>query len=355
LSHCQHYGTCGGCAVDSLTAIDKRGLLIAALTKAGDPNPDVAPLITTPLNSRRRADLAATRHGTSIALGLHRARSAEVVDMQDCILLDPRIFALLPPLRALLRSLESFRRAASVIINLLDHGPDILLRLDAGLTTPDRRRLIAFAQDHNALRISAAKDDAAPELVAMLQPPVITLSGVAVEPPPGAFLQASRAGEAAIIAAIIAGLPKLKPKAKLIELYAGIGTIGFALAQHARVAAYEGAADAAAAQDKAIRNANLAGRMSIFHRDLARRPLQPSEFTGAAAVILDPPYAGAGPQIKFLAAAAIPRVIYVSCNPAALTMDAYQLHQSGYKLLAATPIDQFPFSENVESVIIFEK
>ncbi len=48
MSHCQHYGTCGGCAVDSLTAIDKRGLLIAALTKAGDPNPDVAPLITTP-------------------------------------------------------------------------------------------------------------------------------------------------------------------------------------------------------------------------------------------------------------------------------------------------------------------
>jgi len=355
LSHCQHYGICGGCAVDSLTAIDKRGLVIAALTKAGYPNPQVAPLVTTPLNSRRRADLAATRHGSTIALGLHRARSAAVVDMQDCALLDPRIFALLAPLRTLLRSLESFRRAGAVIINLLDHGPDILLRLDADLTTPDRRRLIGFAQDHNARRISAAKDSAAPELVAMLQPPVITLSGIAVEPSPGAFLQASRAGEAAIIAAVIAGLPKLKPKAKLIELYAGIGTLSFALAQHARVAGFEGEAAAAAAQDKAIRAANLAGRMSIFHRDLARRPLQPTEFTGAAAVILDPPYAGAGPQMKFLRTANIPRIIYVSCNPAALATDAYQLNQSGYKLLTATPIDQFPFSENIESVIIFEK
>jgi 23S rRNA (uracil1939-C5)-methyltransferase len=350
LSHCLHYGACGGCAVDNRAAIDKRGLLVAAV-----PGAQVSPLVETPLRTRRRVDLAATRKGAAITLGLHRARSAEVVDMTECVLLLPGIMALLPPLRVLLRSLEGFRATASVLINWLDHGPDVLLRLDAATTTPDRRRLIDFARANAVLRISVAKGDADPEPVAVLQPPVITFAGIAVEPPPGAFLQASRAGEAAIIAAVIAGLPKLAAKARLVELFSGIGTLSFALAQHARVQGFEGAADAVAAQDKAIRAANLAGRMSVLPRDLARRPLQPADFAGAAAVVLDPPYSGAGPQMRFLSAAAVKRIVYISCNPNALAHDAGVLRHSGYNCLAATPIDQFPYSENVESVVVFER
>ncbi len=354
MSHCIHYGACGGCAVDDRGAIDKRGLLIAALAQAGFADAPVSPLIETPLNTRRRVDLAATRKGAAITLGLHRARSAEVVDMQQCVLLLPGILALLPPLRVLLRSLEGFRATASILINWLDDGPDILVRLDAAATTPDRRRLIDFARANAVLRISIAKGDSDPEPVAVLQPPVITFAGIPVEPPPGAFLQASRAGEGAIITGVSAGLPKLAAKAKIVELYAGIGTLSFALVQHARVAGFEGAADAVAAQDKAIRAANLAGRMSILQRDLARRPLQPADFAGAAAVVLDPPYSGAGPQMRFLASAGAKRIIYVSCNPTALAHDAAVLRHAGYTCLAATPIDQFPYSENVESVVVFE-
>jgi 23S rRNA (uracil1939-C5)-methyltransferase len=348
LSHCIHYGICGGCAVDDRAAIDKRGMLLAALGLA-----DVSPLVETPLQTRRRVDLAATRKGAAITLGLHRARSAEVVDMQECVLLLPGIMALLPPLRVLLRGLEGFRAAASVIINWLDHGPDVLLRLDAAATTPDRRRLIDFARSNGVLRISIAKGDSDPEPVAVLQLPVITFAGIPVEPPPGAFLQASGAGESAIIAATIAGLPKLTAKGKIVELYAGIGTLSFSLVQYARVQGFEGAADAVAAQDKAIRGKNLAGRMSVLQRDLARRPLQPTDFAGAAAVVLDPPYSGAGPQMRFLASAGVKRIIYISCNPNALAHDAAVLRHAGYTCLSATPIDQFPYSENVESVVVF--
>jgi 23S rRNA (uracil1939-C5)-methyltransferase len=73
------------------------------------------------------------------------------------------------------------------------------------------------------------------------------------------------------------------------------------------------------------------------------------------AVVLDPPYAGAAAQMRFIVAAAAPRIIYVSCNPDALARDAFLLHRAGYKLLAATPIDQFPYSENLESVVVFAK
>jgi len=270
--------------------------------------------------------------------------------MQECQLLIPEIVSLLPALKTLLKHLETFRRTGAVLINWLDHGADILLKMDAPVTGPDRTKLIAFARDHKILRISAGD-----ELIAMLAPPTLTLSGATVEPPPGAFLQASRTGEAAIIAAVLAGLPKLTAKSKIIELYAGIGTISFALAASTRVEAYEGGAAAVAAHEKAIRAGNLAGRMSITTRDLTRQPVLAAQFQGAAAVVLDPPFAGATVQIKFLAQSDIRRIIYVSCNPDALAQDAATLRRAGYSVIAATPIDQFPYSDNIESVVVFDR
>jgi 23S rRNA (uracil1939-C5)-methyltransferase len=355
MAHCVHFGICGGCAVDDFAAVHKLSLVASALSRAGFVGAPVLPLIETPLRTRRRVDLAASRIGATVALGLHRARSHEVVDMTECVLLEPGIFALLAPLRVLLRGLEAFRRTGSVIINWLDNGADVLLRTDADATGPDRHKMIAFARAHGVLRISIAKGADEAELVAMLAPPVITLSGVPVEPPPGAFLQASRAGELAIIEAVIAGLPALKARARIVELYAGIGTLSFALAKHARLEAYEGAADAVAAHDLAIRRDNLAGRMGVFARDLARRPLKVSELSGAAAAVLDPPYAGAGAQMKNLAASGVARIIYVSCNPEALSQDAALLRRAGYACLSARPIDQFPYSENLEAVAVFNK
>jgi 23S rRNA (uracil1939-C5)-methyltransferase len=355
MTHCIHYGICGGCAVDDRHAIDKSLRLKNALARAGFLEAPVAPLVAAPLGTRRRADLGVTRRGAEISLGLHKARDAEVVDMQECVLLRPDIVRLLPPLRVLLRSLEALRRAGSVVINWLDEGADILLRMDAAFTGPDKTKIIAFARAHNVLRISVATGTDEPEPAIMLAPPVISFAGVKIVPSPGAFLQASAEGEAAIVAAVLAGLPKLTNKSRIAELFAGSGTLSFALAQRARVEAYEGNAAAVAAQDKAIRTQNLAGRMSIALRDLHRRPLQPADMAGRAAVVLDPPFAGAAAQMRFLIAANVPRVIYVSCNPEALAADAAQLHRAGYKVLNATPIDQFPFSENVESVVVFGK
>ena len=166
-----------------------------------------------------------TRRGAEISLGLHKARDAEVVDMQECVLLRPDILRLLPPLRVLLRSLEALRRAGSVVINWLDEGADILLRMDAAFTGPDRTKIIAFARAHDVLRISIATGTDEPEPAIMLAPPVITFAGVKIEPPPGAFLQASAEGEAAIVAAVLAGLPKLTSKSRIVELFAGSGTL----------------------------------------------------------------------------------------------------------------------------------
>lgn len=355
MPHCRHFGACGGCAFADRREVDKSALLRAALARAGYTDAAPSPLVEIPPHTRRRADLAALRQDSGILLGLHEARGKAVVDMQECALLLPELVALLPPLRALLKSLQALKRTGSVVINQLDTGPDILLRLDAPFTLPDRKRLVEFAKTHGIRRLSIAQGAETPEPAAFFAPPLQRFGGVAVTPPPGGFLQASAAGEAAILAAVLDGLPKLTRKSRITELFAGAGTLSFPLAEKALVEAYEGDEAACAAAESALRAAGLAGRLGFARRDLHRRPLQPAELAKSACVVLDPPFAGAAAQMRFIAAAQVKRVIYVSCNPEALAHDAATLRHAGYTLLAATPIDQFPHSGNLESVAVFAR
>ena len=279
-----------------------------------------------------------------------------MLDIATCAVLHPALLALLPPLRNLLRGLGALRRQGDAVLNLLDTGPDLLLRLDAPLTTVDRTRLAAFAGTHGLLRISVAVGKDSPETGCLLGPPSIAFAGIKVTPPPGAFLQASAIGEAAIVQAVLAGLPdKLTGRARIAELYAGCGTLTFHLANHARVAAFEGDAAAVAALRAAANASGLAGRIAAETRDLVRRPLAAGELKAFDAVVLDPPHAGAATQIAEIAAAGVRRVLDVSCNPAALARDAERLGQAGYKVLAATPIDQFLWSARLESVVVFDR
>ncbi len=356
---CPHFGACGGCAVqhwqpDAYGAW-KSALLEAALRRAGYA-PELAPLVTTPPHSRRRIDLAMRRHAGAVLLGLHAPRGGEVVDLQDCTVLHPDLLALLPPLRALLRGLAAFKREGSAVFNLLDSGADLLLRTDAAPNATDRTRLAAFAAQHGMPRITIEQTGQLPETAAMLRPALTRMGGINVVPPPGAFLQASAPAEAAIVDAVLAGLPdKISTRARVAELYAGSGTLSFALSAHVRVTAYEGDARAHAALQAAANAAQITGRMEPVLRDLTRQPLSPKELSPFAAVVLDPPYAGAAAQMAPLAASGVARIIYVSCNPAALARDATVLKGAGYKLVSAVPIDQFLWSARLEAVVVFSR
>jgi len=361
---CPHFGTCGGCTLqhwrDEPYAAWKASLLADALRRAGfDPStsgePPIAPLVRTPPEARRRIDLAIRRHGGTLTVGLHkRGSSTDIIDLEACTILHPTLAGLIAPLRQMLRSLATFKREGSAVLNLLDTGPDLLLRTDAPATTGDRVRLAAFAATHGIPRIALAIGKLPPEIASQHSRPSVIFDGTPVTPPPGAFLQASAPAEAAIRAAVLAGLPtKLTSKSRFAELYAGNGTLTFALSNSARVDAFEGDAAAAAGLRDGVNAAARAGRIAVHTRDLTRQPLSVKDFAAFAAVILDPPFAGAGPQMATLAASAVKRVIYVSCNPAALAREARLLHDAGFKLLSATPVDQFLWSARLEAVCVF--
>jgi 23S rRNA (uracil1939-C5)-methyltransferase len=357
---CPHFGRCGGCTLQhwDRVALDrwKVAELATALTEAGYPDAPLAPLAESQPGTRRRVDLAIRKQAGIVTLGFHMARSAEIVAIETCLVAEPAIVALLAPLRAIIPRLQAIKRDASCAINLLDTGPDLLLRTDGELATSDRRLLAAFATAQGVRRIAWARGEDIVELAAQHAPVSVMMSGVAVAPPPGAFLQATVEGAAAIAAAVIAGLPpRLRPKDRVVELHAGSGTLTFAIARHARVTAYEGDAGAAAALERAAGQAGLHGTIIVHRRDLNRQPLGEPELRDAAAIVLDPPFGGALTQIEAIAASAATRVIYVSCNPAALARDAAVLQRAGFSLLTAAPIDQFLWSSRLESVVVFSR
>jgi 23S rRNA (uracil1939-C5)-methyltransferase len=357
---CRHFGRCGGCVLQHWRDAEyrgwKAGLVSYALRQAGFVPPDPLPFVPGLPGERRRIDFAVRRTAGRIVFGLHEQRSAEVVDVTDCLVLHPALMALIGPLRGLLQGLKAVRREGSTVFNLLDSGPDMLLRTDAPLTLEDRLALTDFARDHGLPRVSQVAGNGTPETIGLLRPPTTALSGVSVRPPPGVFLQATAEGERAIIEAVLRGMPgKITSKTRVAELYAGCGTLTFALGGAVRVAAFEGDAATVAALKQAINQGGVAGRIEALQRDLARQPLSAKELGAFAAVVLDPPHAGAAAQIVQIAAAGVSAVVYVSCNPATLSRDARVLSGAGYKLVAVTAIDQFLWSARVESVSVFRR
>jgi 23S rRNA (uracil1939-C5)-methyltransferase len=138
------------------------------------------------------------------------------------------------------------------------------------------------------------------------------------------------------------------------DLFSGLGTFAFALAgPGTKVLAVEAARDAHWACQAAART--NARPVHALHRDLFRNPLQREELDRFAAVLLDPPRAGAREQILLLAGSSVPRVVYISCNPASWAKDAAALIAGGYRLAELRPVGQFRWSTHVELASLFLK
>ena len=152
--------------------------------------------------TRRRATLHADRRG-KVTLGFAEARSHEVVDIAECHVLAPALFALVAPLRTLLRQLEMGRRA-DVHLTLADQGADILVTKVAaeGLAAADA--IVAFCQTYGVARF-AVDDGMGAETRWEPEPVTINLGGLPVPLPHAAFLQATIEGESVLVDAVREG------------------------------------------------------------------------------------------------------------------------------------------------------
>jgi len=348
---CRHFPECGGCQLQQLddqafgAYLQER--IAAALATQGLAAPDILAAHISPPNSRRRASLRAERRGRQVLLGFNAEASHRIVDMRECHILRPELFALVPPLRALLADLLPQRGQGGVRMTLTDQGVDLLLEKVEADDLRAAEALGAFAESHRVARL-ALDDGYGPQTRWEPDPVTVTLGGVPVPLPHGAFLQATAEGEAALVAAAreaVAGA------GVVADLFAGLGT--FALSLPGRILAVEGARDAALALKAA---ANRVQRpVFVDHRDLFRRPITAEEAGRFEAIVLDPPRAGAKDQVPLLAASAVPRIAYVSCNPATFARDARVLVDAGFRLEWVRPVGQFRWSTHVELVGAFSR
>jgi 23S rRNA (uracil1939-C5)-methyltransferase len=352
---CRHFGRCGGCVLQHLApapyAAFKTALIRDALSRQGLGAVPVAPALVSPAGSRRRAVLEVLRVGSGIVLGFHGRASHQIVDLAECPVLRPGLAALLPDMRVLLAELLKPGQGGSVTLAEVETGIDLGLDLPAepGLATLEA--LAEFARGHDLARLWWRVGGAEPMPVSQRRPVTTRFGGVPVDLPPGAFLQATEAGEAALRRAVETGIGAAR---RVADLFAGTGTFTVALAGGRAVHAVESDSAALAALAAAVRRAQLV-QVTSERRDLDARPLLPMELDGFDAVVFDPPRAGAKAQAEQLALSRVPVIIGVSCNPASFARDAAILTAGGYELDGVLPVDQFLWSNHVELVGRFRR
>lgn len=348
---CRHFPECGGCQLQHLDDESWSRFLhdrVVGALAAQDLTTEIFQPVLSPPRTRRRATLHAERRGRQVLLGFTEGSSHQLIDLAECHVLDPRLFALLAPLRGLLATLLPKRRV-DVHLALTDQGPDVLLTGIQDSTLARAEAITAFARRHNLARLSI-DDGLGPQPRWEPESVTVTLGGVPVPFPAASFLQATPEGEAVLVACVREAVGQA---GMVADLFAGLGTFALALTPNARVYAGEAARDAIFSLKTA---ANLHQR-HVFaeHRDLFRRPLNMAEIDRFDAIVLDPPRAGARDQIIELAKSSAPVIAYVSCNPSTFARDAKLLCDGGHTLEWVQPVGQFRWSTHVELAAKFSK
>jgi 23S rRNA (uracil1939-C5)-methyltransferase len=345
---CQHFPLCGGCQLQHL---DEESLcnFVADRVKHALATQHVTAKLVTPVHlsppkTRRRIAVRSAWSNKHLQLGFSTEKSHRIIDLMQCDIMTPELFALLKPLREFLAPRLNRARQVQVKLAMTDQGIDVLIENWIANDLDSHEAISAFATKHNLARLSL-DEGYGPVCFWEPTPVTVTLGGVPVAYPPYGFLQATHDGEGALIAAV----NEIISDAKFIaDLFAGLGTFALSLPADRKYYAAEADREPIAALKAA---AALAGR-AVFteHRDLFRRPLSIDELNKFSAVILDPPRAGASEQASLLAASKVPVIAYVSCNPSSFSRDAKVLVAGGYVLKRIWPVGQFRWSSHIEMV-----
>lgn len=374
---CSVADNCGGCMYRSLTEEAYRQLKIDNFKKILAPlGSDTAfgkPVFIADA-TRRRASLAFQYRKKKLTLGFNQTRSENLVDLQTCPLLTPALNAVLPDVRRLVEAvcalpytvkqgkkrLTQSIAAGDVWLCEAHNGVDVVLEYDAPLELCHRMELFEQVQTMSGIvRLSHRRNSAAAaEPVVEKTRPFVKIGGFDVYIPAGTFLQPSREGEQALVALVQSYLGATE--GKIADLFCGVGTFSYVLAGNLknRITAVDSSAELLKGFRESV-NANRIPNIEIAAKNLFKYPLDASELREFAAVVLDPPRAGAAAQARMLAAlpeAERPaKIIMVSCNPRTFVNDAKTLLAGGYACREVTMVDQFVYSDHSELVALFTK
>jgi 23S rRNA (uracil1939-C5)-methyltransferase len=348
---CKHFGQCGGCATQHWSLVEyhlwKRELVVEALSHAGLIAP-VEPLVDAHGEGRRRAVLHA-RRGTHdvLEVGFTAPRAHHIVAIDRCPILSRGLDGAIQAAWAIAEILKPADKPLDIQVTATDSGMDVDVRGSGTLSSGRTTTLANLADKHKLARLTRHG-----ELVAQRSQPLLKVGRAHVPLPPGAFLQATAAGEAALARLVIAHVGAAK---NVADLFAGIGTFALRLAERARVSAADNEESAMKALERAAATTSGLKPVETSVRDLFRRPFMAAELKAFDAVVFDPPRQGAEAQARELGLSNVATVVAVSCDATSFARDARILIDGGYKLSVVTPVDQFRYSFHVELVAKFER
>jgi 23S rRNA (uracil1939-C5)-methyltransferase len=348
---CPHFGTCGGCALQHWDAARyrdwKRGLVLEALAWASI-DARVDDVIDAHGEGRRRAVFHARRGQRDVLeVGFAALRTHQLVAIDRCPVLAPSLDGAVQAAWSVAEILERTRKPLDIQVTASEAGLDIDVR-GSGPLSPARVAELARVAE----RLELARLTRHGELVAQRASPTLFIGRARVALPPGCFLQATAAGEAALAALVTESCGEAN---QVADLFAGVGPFALRLAERMRVTAVDSDQAAIAALKRAAETTPGLKPVVTEIRDLFRRPLIAAELKRHDCVVFDPPRQGAEAQARALAASAVPVIIAVSCNPTTFARDARILIDGGYRLTRVTPVDQFRYSFHVELVALFER
>jgi tRNA/tmRNA/rRNA uracil-C5-methylase (TrmA/RlmC/RlmD family) len=328
-------GRCGGCDWQHVAPDAQRRLKAAVVREqltrlAGlDVDVTVEELPGGPLRWRSRARFAVDRSG---AAGLRRHRSHDVVVLDDCpITVETGARAVLG---------QRWPGAGAVDVSVDSTGAVTTTRLDRR-GHPTSSRVVRPGGELPEEPSTRAERHA---------------GGRDWEVEGTGFWQVHPAAADALVAAV-AGFADVRAGDTVLDLYAGVGLFGGALAPAAgptgRVVCVESDEAACAAAD-----ANLADlpQAEVWQGEIDAEGLGEllTDLGGTPdVVVLDPPRAGAGPAVsRLLAGTGARAVVYVACDPASLARDVAAFAAAGFRLAALRGFDAFPMTAHVECVAL---
>jgi 23S rRNA (uracil1939-C5)-methyltransferase len=363
---CEHFGTCGGCALQhldgALQLAAKREHVAEQFARVGQVEPGrwLEPLASPAWGYRRRARLGVKyviKKGR-VLVGFRERARPYVADVRNCPVLAGPVGGLVGELACMVETLSIRDRLPQFEVAVGETVTALVARVLDAPTAADLERMRDFSARHG---VEFYLQPAGLDSVAPLDLPATPLSyrladfDVEIAFEPTDFIQVNAEVNARAVSLALQ-LLQPGPSDSVLDLFCGLGNFTLPLARRAaRVTGVEGEAGLVArARANAARNGidNAA-----FH--VADLMVDPGEAAWAQhayqCVLLDPPRAGAAGVLGLMGRLRPFRIVYVSCHPASLARDAGVLvNELGFRFAAAGVMDMFPHTAHVESIALFE-